>query len=53
MSGEPAGITQLLKAWGMGDRQALDELTPMAYAELRRMAGKWLARAASSSQSRC
>ena len=41
MSGEPAGITQLLKAWGMGDRQALDELTPMVYAELRRMAGKY------------
>jgi hypothetical protein len=41
MSGEPAGITQLLKAWGKGDQQALDQLTPMVYAELRRMAGQY------------
>ena len=41
MSGEQAGITQLLKAWGKGDQRALDELTPMVYAELRRMAGKY------------
>ena len=26
---------------GKGDQQALDELTPMVYAELRRMAGKY------------
>jgi RNA polymerase sigma factor (TIGR02999 family) len=31
-------ITQLLKAWGGGDRAALDRLTPKVYAELRRMA---------------
>jgi hypothetical protein len=41
MSGEPTGITQLLQAWGKGDQQPLNELTPMVYAELRRMAGKY------------
>lgn len=31
-------ITQLLRAWNAGDRQALDELVPLVYAELRRIA---------------
>jgi RNA polymerase sigma-70 factor, ECF subfamily len=31
-------ITNLLRAWGGGDRAALDELTPLCYQELRRLA---------------
>jgi len=31
-------ITELLKAWGKGDKAALDELTPLCYRELRRIA---------------
>ena len=31
-------ITQLLRAWNAGDRQALDELVPLVYGELRRIA---------------
>jgi RNA polymerase sigma factor (TIGR02999 family) len=33
-----AEITRLLQAWGGGDRAALDDLAPLVYAELRRMA---------------
>lgn len=37
---EPAAreITQLLKAWGEGDPSALDQLAPLVYAELHRLA---------------
>jgi len=31
-------ITRLLQAWGSGDAQALDRLTPLVYGELRRIA---------------
>src|SRR5438477_8945152 len=31
-------ITRLLRAWGSGDRAALDKLTPLVYQELRRIA---------------
>jgi RNA polymerase sigma factor (TIGR02999 family) len=31
-------ITQLLRAWNEGDQQALDELIPLVYGELRRIA---------------
>jgi RNA polymerase sigma-70 factor (ECF subfamily) len=34
--------TQLLRAWADGDSQALQELTPRVYRELRRMAGRLL-----------
>ncbi len=37
-------ITRLLLAWGDGDRQALDELTPLVYQELRRLAESYLRR---------
>src|SRR5580692_11439610 len=37
-------ITGLLKAWAGGDRVALDRLTPMVYAELRRMAARYMAK---------
>ena len=31
-------ITDLLLAWSNGDKGALDQLTPLVYAELHRMA---------------
>lgn len=34
--------TQLLRAWAGGDNQALAELTPRVYRELRRLAGRYL-----------
>jgi len=34
----PEGITQLLVRWGSGDKAALDELMPLVYNELRRLA---------------
>jgi RNA polymerase sigma factor (TIGR02999 family) len=35
-------ITERLIAWGAGDRTALDQLVPIVYQELRRMAGRYL-----------
>jgi len=34
----PQEITTLLAAWSNGDRAALDQLMPLVYDELRRMA---------------
>lgn len=39
----PGDLTQLLGEWGGGDRQALDELMPLVYEELRRMAHRHMA----------
>ena len=39
----PPTITQLLVAWKKGDQQALDQLTPLVYRELRRLAHGYLA----------
>jgi RNA polymerase sigma-70 factor (ECF subfamily) len=41
---ESERVTQLLLAWSSGDREALDELTPLVYDELRRLAGAYLRR---------
>ena len=38
----PNEITERLIAWGAGDRAALDQLLPVVYQELRRMAGSYL-----------
>jgi RNA polymerase sigma factor (TIGR02999 family) len=38
------GVTQLLVAWGEGDKAALDELMPVVYDELRRLAQRYLSR---------
>ena len=38
----PAGITQLLLQWSHGDEAALDQLMPLVYQELRRMASSYL-----------
>lgn len=37
-------ITHLLKEWSEGDQQALDELTPLVYEELRQQAARYLRR---------
>ena len=39
---EPADITGLLKAWGRGDKEALDELMPLVYAQLHAQARRYL-----------
>ena len=35
-------ISQLLRAWSDGDRRALDQLTPIVYEELRRLARRYM-----------
>jgi RNA polymerase sigma factor (TIGR02999 family) len=40
----PQAITQLLLAWQAGDQQALDELVPVVYEELRRLAHRSMRR---------
>jgi RNA polymerase sigma-70 factor, ECF subfamily len=37
-------VTQLLVAWSNGDREALDELLPLVYDQLRHLAGSFLSR---------
>jgi RNA polymerase sigma-70 factor (ECF subfamily) len=37
-------VTQLLVAWGGGDRAALEELMPLVYEELRRLAHRCMSR---------
>ena len=37
-------LTRMLNAWSGGDAAALEQLTPVVYAELRRLAGRHLAR---------
>jgi RNA polymerase sigma factor (TIGR02999 family) len=39
---QPSEITALLYAWANGDPSALDRLTPQVYAELRRMARRYM-----------
>jgi RNA polymerase sigma-70 factor, ECF subfamily len=36
-------VTLLLKAWSDGDQDALEQLTPIVYAELRRLAHRFMA----------
>ena len=40
----PPGVTQLLKAWGNGEQQALDQLIPLVYTELHRLAHRYMER---------
>jgi RNA polymerase sigma factor (TIGR02999 family) len=37
-------VTHLLRAWSGGDHAALEQLTPLVYGELRRMAGCYMQR---------
>src|SRR5438046_9522738 len=41
---QPENITPLLVDWSKGDQKALDELMPLVYSELRRLAGNYLRR---------
>src|SRR5262252_6746425 len=41
-------ITQLLVSWGSGDKAALDELIPLVYDELRKLAASHLRRRSGS-----
>jgi hypothetical protein len=38
----PANVTRLLVEWGRGKQAALDELIPLVYAELQRLAQHYL-----------
>jgi len=40
----PQSITQLLERWSQGDEEALDQLMPLVYEELHRLAGAYLRR---------
>jgi len=40
----PGSVTRLLVDWSKGDAKALDELMPIVYRELRRLAGSYLRR---------
>jgi RNA polymerase sigma-70 factor, ECF subfamily len=42
--GQPGNVTQLLAQWANGDRDALDALIPVVYAELRTIADAYLRR---------
>jgi RNA polymerase sigma factor (TIGR02999 family) len=42
MTPQPQDVTQLLKESARGDRAALDQLLPLVYQELRRMADRYL-----------
>lgn len=44
MTRPPHEVTQLLVAWSDGDRAALDELTPLVYEELHRLARNHMSR---------
>jgi len=37
-------VTRLLVSWGEGDKQALEQLAPLVYDELRRLANRYLRR---------
>src|SRR5215475_8331598 len=44
MKPSPEEISELLVAWGKGDREALDRLMPLVYEELRRLAHLYMGR---------
>ena len=41
---DPSAITRLLRAWGGGDEAALEQLTPLVYDQLRRLASRHMGR---------
>jgi RNA polymerase sigma factor (TIGR02999 family) len=43
-SDQPGDVTLLLERWSAGDASALDELTPLVYAELRKLAAGYVRR---------
>src|SRR5690349_19607346 len=44
MANTQADVTRLLVEWSQGDQRALEQLTPMVYSELRRLADRYLRR---------
>ena len=43
MTGSPTHrVTELLRAWSEGDEHALDQLMPLVYGELRRLAKRYM-----------
>lgn len=44
MSAFPQEITQLLLSWSKGDEAALDQLIPLVYPELRKLARRYMSR---------
>jgi RNA polymerase sigma-70 factor, ECF subfamily len=42
--GSAHDLTRLLRAWGLGDKGALERLTPLVYNELRRLAHHYMTR---------
>ncbi|HKQ92131.1 MAG TPA: ECF-type sigma factor [Blastocatellia bacterium] len=40
----PGALTQLLIAWSQGDAAALEQLAPLVYAELRKLAHRYMKR---------
>ena len=42
MPAGPSEITALIRAWGNGDQTALEQLTPLVYNELRRIARRYM-----------
>jgi RNA polymerase sigma factor (TIGR02999 family) len=44
MTPEAGDITRLLQAWSAGDKQALDDLLPLLYRELRSLAASYIRR---------
>ena len=44
MTASPHDVSQLLLAWSDGDRRALEELMPLVYDELRRLARRYMGR---------
>ena len=43
-SKSPEEVTELLQAWSRGDQSAFDQLAPIVYTELRRLARRYMAR---------
>jgi RNA polymerase sigma factor (TIGR02999 family) len=44
MSSPCNDVTELLRRWGQGDRRALDELMPLIYRELHKLAKRYMTR---------
>ena len=49
----PPNVTDLLIAWSGGNKEALDELIPLVYDELRRQAARYLRRENEDGRWRC
>src|ERR1043166_9050715 len=44
MASSPQEVTQLLIAWSQGDQAAFEQLMPLVYEELRRVARRYIGR---------